>query len=674
MLNKIHLVALALALTVTACTAPDGQVPGAWQLEAPASTDLEPGSPLRLTVTGVDLPLADVHLWVDDVAWVPLHALPHADGVSWQFIHPMPVLAAGRYSVALGTELERKTASLAIDVTIPPRRNTRSQAAQIVSGGLQALVDEVQRQLMPEGRPEVHEAFEDVLTPNLYAGIAAAFAEVGEYAATIEAEYLALPEAEEVAFQAFLFNTGLLPMFEELMLLGVSPAFAPSNGIITIDDRMNHLFARALWTLDGTGTALASIADVVTVANVVALLTGGAGLSVALPAKIAIAIVRVIIDSLLPTDLRSVEVHGQPRIYPIESSRWIFWGTFEPQNGAAGTVVSVLDQTIGLVLGESTKAVSLAASQRKALIDTLGRDVLSRLTRFGFPNAIKIGDYVGELLSTDKGRLWRVKTIVNMQAYNLTVGDLALLNPVLGVMLRFLSTFLDWELVSPFTYQGMSGFNDDATWNFDYATDAARVTGTTFPSSGVQEAQATLRTSFYRFKNQYLLFVNLPWLDFGEVEYDFSIRSRPYADYNERTADEYFVQVAFEPRTANPSEDWSREATTRRRTISMSMDDLIASIGETAQVALVLNGLNLGLFNVPDPRGIFHLEAKPGLNTLTITGVTGHTLRHSVSGKHIAIELALPFVDNKNKKKPLPMEPGESYTLHVWTPPAFPAE
>ena len=621
-----------------------------------------------------------MYLWVDDLPWSPTRTYVEEEGPDatvisddlLHVIHPMPVLKAGTYLLALGTDTERKTATVEVEVTVPARRYPQAQAAAIWAGGLRALTTET-RQMM-SGDPRARAGLEDLLGAPVHVAIEDVLAELGTYATTVEADYLALPDEDEAGVQAFLVNSGLLPMFEELSTPRVMPRLGPvPDGVITLADRLNHPVSKALWTLDGAGAALGTISDALTVVNVIAVLTGGPGLSIALPAKITIVILRVIVDSVLPTDLRSVEVHGQPRVYTGEASRWIFWGTFEPQNGVAGTAISIIDQSIGLALSESTRVVSTAF--RSKLADDLARDLLSRVTRFAFPNCVKLTDLLGEgILSGDTARLWRIKTIVNMQAYNLTVGDIATLNPVLGPAMKFLSYVLaDWELVSPFSLRGTTAFAVDAEWHFGYGEDAGWVSETNFPTTGQHDALATLTTQFYRFKNKFAIIFNPPWIEWGEVDYAFDVRDRPdTSNPNEKVADEVFTQTSFAPTAVDTFEDWLIESTSTARTITLTIEDLIFFNGGQAQIDLLVNGTPVQtMMLVPDDPTTLQLPARPGLNTIEIRAVTGHSIPHSATGRMLALEVKLPYVDNTNVTKGVFLNPTQAYTLKVWTPPAF---
>src|SRR5690606_30678879 len=123
-----------------------------------------------------------------------------------------------------------------------------------------------------------------------------------------------------------------------------------------------------------------------------------------LETQLLIHLVRFVIDNIIPTDLYALDpIMTQKDVYGPH--RWLYWGTFRPENSGSGVVTS-LDNIVATIVGEiAGEPVGRIAAATKDLfagiVAKLGLRIPAALVDLGPPPFPEI------------------KVVVNMHAYAL---------------------------------------------------------------------------------------------------------------------------------------------------------------------------------------------------------------------------------------------------------------
>jgi hypothetical protein len=473
-------------------------------------------------------------------------------------------------------------------------------------------------------------------------------------------QYLALSPDDAAVFQAVLHNVGLVEAYAELL----APVQARRPEVITIYDRLTHPAARALFYLDLTSSALGSLGDVVMVVNILSMLGPGtqAWAPIGMTAKIAIAVIRVVLDSIVPTDLVALEGQTQPWLYSNEGAQWLYWGTFEPQNGLGGTVQSIIEQAASIALPTKLKV----DAEVKAMLGEVGekvfKDVMTRIaTRF--PSLV-----ARWTLTFDSARLDRVKLIVNMQAYDLTIGDLAQLVPLFGASLASIRWLIDFEVVSPYSLEAVDSWAEDAAIEIEYSTDTFGIDGIAWPQ-GAKETNFQVKATGYAWRNQNVILLSVPWPQWQELAVPVRVMKQPEGQ-NMHIAYEAFVVTHGTPGATSEDAIWSSAPTAR--SVRMRFFDEHHEYEGLATFEVLVNGSSLGGFVLPDGDWTeSNIAMSPGLNTVTIRATRGHSGPHTYP---FAMSLTVPESTNVEKRREIGLQVGGTFEFQVYVPPAFPSQ
>jgi hypothetical protein len=638
-----------------------------WLIDAPEGDQLVPGQWLNIGVDDVDIDPTQLRLWVDDVPFVPIRLvtrdLPEGQAILRM---PLPVLEARAVRLAVGTETEIKTAKVEYDVVIPTPRLSREEAASAMSRGFRGMVLETRRAF--EEDPDVARVFEEKLGAANVAGILDVMDQLGPVADQVGAYYAALPADLEPGYQAFLDNSGLLPFLEGVASLQMIPLVARPD-VVTLEDRLTHKTARVLYYLDATSATLAALSDVVALLNIAALLGPGtqALAPVGVTGKIVIAVLRAIIDSWIPTDLVKLDGQVQPILFQGESSEWVYWGNFEPQNGFIGGQLTVWEQITSIVISEG-----LLPKQFGTPLEAVVRDLMTRVIRL-FPN---LPARMAELNSGfHDSHIAEWKIMVNMQAYDLTLGDLSSMVPMFGILLREISFLIDFELLSPFDVTAADpSWAEDAEFSMDYAQDSATVSDVDFPAGTDPRANLTIEAEGYRFKNHYLLLANPPWPEFVTTTDTTQARRAPISgEPNDVLSDEAYLVDSLVPNAdGSKSEPILDNGTRGERTVRVTVRNLRGeSFGGETRIDIVVNGQLFTANRLVTSAGEqLVLNLQPDRNTVVIRVVQGHVTPGD-DGRHAAIVFGVPDARNADKAKGMYLDPGGSLELAIYTPPRF---
>ena len=660
------LLVMALAAGCDSLTGGDDDGSFDWLIDAPEGDQLAPGTWLSVGVDGVDVDPTELRLWIDDVPFVPIRLVTRDLPAGQAFLRmPLPVLEARPVRIAVGTETEIKTVEVEYQVVIPTPRLSQDEAAAALASGLRGVVAETRRPF--EEDPAVAKVLDEKLGAANVDGVLALFDDLGLVADQVAADYAALPADQEPAYQAFLDNSGLLPFFEDTASLSMIPLAARPE-VIDIRDRLTHPTARALFYLDATSASLAAISDVVTLVNIASLLGPGtqAFAPIGIGAKIIIAVVRGVIDAWVPTDLVALDGQVQPVMFQDEGSEWVYWGRFEPQNGFLGGQLTVFEQVSSIVISEGLVPKTLGTP-----LEAVIRDIMTRIIRI-------IPNYPARMAELHSGfhdqRLFPIKLMVNMQAYDLTVGDLSVLVPMFGYVARNLSYLVDFEVISPFEVTAAEpSWAEDAEFFMDYASDAAEVEDIDFPAGADPRATLTIEASGYRFKNHYLLLANPPWPEFISTTDTTQVRRAPNPlDPNDVLSDEAFLVDSLVPDLDGSSGEPVLDGTQLERKARVELRDLRdATFGGETRVDIFVNGQLYAANRQVTPAGEqLVLNLQPDLNTVIIRVVASHVVAGD-DGRHSAIAFGVIDARNADKSKGIYLDTGGSVELKIYTPPRF---
>lgn len=401
---------------------------GAWRLSILGDfldggiRQLEPGQNMSLTIADIDIDPRAAVLWVfgDQIdggrvrvpIWHVFESTKYEDAVGNQLVFQqhIPVMAPGVYTISVGTENEPRSNAVPVEVITPERRMSKEDAARIWSQGLALLASSTRE--MIENQDGQLVAFRDqVLGPAVLERLGEVFDQLETVSGIAGEEYLALDDEVEKQLQALLHNLGLLPLFEAMLAaegdVSAKDKLDVRSSILDISPKSPvHSF---LFGADILGAALSSVSIVADIANVAAILTGGAGLTVTLPAKLVIAGLQFIIDTILPTQLVSLEVFDQENIGSSGTTTWVYWGLMEPQKGGLEGTFSA---AVSVAVAGLGKALPDATDQIASFVQGKLNKIVVQLPFLPFM------DFEGDPPFT------RVKIIIDMSVYEFSFGTL----------------------------------------------------------------------------------------------------------------------------------------------------------------------------------------------------------------------------------------------------------
>lgn len=676
-----------------------------WVL-GPIARAWEPGQWMALEVENVDVAPEDAALWVleddtffpifarrrllpprpelelseDDVdAGTPAGALdagtPDAgsEPATYTFITPVPILREGVFHVAVGTAERPLTRAAEIEVRVPEAPLSREQAGDAMAAGIVGMHAEVDVLLRSEDAD--WQAFVDASGGrDAITGLSALSADFAAIGDVVREQYMAFPLETEPALRTFLWNTGLLQTFA--MYAAGPSTFFPRDSISLTAALVRSPLQGTLFKLDVVGMALGVFGiacDITAIVGAAATSpTGGLGALLGLGPKVAIAALRVILDSFVPTDIdRILEVQTSRRVFEGEGFMVVPWAVFRPQNTTAGGAVRSFED-LALAAIEATvpgPAVSRSEQVRRALRATW-QYIRTRLPGLG----------LDAFFSRVEWRTPRLALPLDLGFYEITLADVVVLAPglsPLGLVLRLLG---DPAAFAPITLTTLSRAGDPST-AFDYGRRSMSIEDVTWPGAApVERTPGALLVSAFSFGTEGgtiggAQIVQLPFpyvVDRSTPR--LTIQSIPTpGDPSEQLADEDFIILDVDL-GGGSQRRWLMQDTTEVRTYPVILNDQASGISPQRPEFLVLVN---GMPQYTGPGDVtVSLAFVPGVNELTITALSGHTLTglRCEGDRPVCLTLRVPDADNPNTLAYLRGEVGATRTFRVWTPPLLPSD
>lgn len=637
----------------------------AWFAVPPADRTLEPAELLDVRVERVDVPASVLCLWVGDTAVRVIQASQIAGADTPEDfsddVHQvrmlLPVWSPGTYTLAFGNETEIRSNTFDIDVVVPERAMPREAVADLMASALGHVVTDT-RAIFESPDPEWQDMLSDAYTPEDRARIAEWFDALGRAAAQTRADYMAVPEEDERTLQAVLHNSGTI---EWLQAIQRGSSDWPSRAI-TLTEAIHRPIHRGLFQLDLTSFALHLGSVALDVVGLITAVTGAAPLAtVSFGAKIVALGVKYVIDTFIPTDLMEMEENDQLQMFAGEGDKWLYWGEFTTQNTAAGGLRSFSD----IVVAGIAEALPEPAEGLVPFLQTLLRDMLTHLG-FSFANDIEGGAFNAST----------IKTILDMRVYSLTLADMLQFTPFIGGGVSWALSWVDFEVVSGIhIVESRPDFAADARLGITWAADSIAVLGITYPGlAPIETAYVTIRGRGLRFVSREGRIYTFPgitnvYLQHGEKP----ILSRPTpGDPNSVISDESYI-IPYARTAAGATEGaWIGRTTPVERVYDITIRDLFDSGFDGSAVTILVNDAPVYTdLAVPSTATRYPVSLRPGLNTITVVGVYGHTIRCGTAGTPICAELGIPDAMNADTTKGIYIDGGGRVTVRVWTPPAL---
>jgi hypothetical protein len=433
---------------------------------------LDPGKQVSLRVTGADIPPEQMVLWVGDYLRLPFleqqviedgrltprppRSSAPAAGETITLRTPLPLLYAGTYDLFVGDLDGPRSNVVQVEIHTAQPRLSQEEAAALWSDGLRLMAATLRA--VAHDPDENWQAFwQEGLSERERTQIDGVFDECERLAQLAGQEYLALDAGVERQLQALLWNSDLLPMFAEMRKNAnadlASAKRALTSSLTFMSDGLpsplpRRPVHRVLFKLDVIGARLQAIGAIADIANIVAIVTGGEGLAVTIPATLAINGLRLVTDAILPTETVALELHGQdlvrshPESFSVNDfdSRWIYWATMAPPMSLADGVARLGGETVAMVIGHVLPAkeiADLAIEQARKAGLALARQFIRRLG-VNLLALFPVGD---------DARVLRIKTVADTTVFThpLDSTDAALAIPLVGEALEYIGDyFLNW--------------------------------------------------------------------------------------------------------------------------------------------------------------------------------------------------------------------------------------
>jgi hypothetical protein len=683
--------------------APDPAFP--WRLGTVARGPHAPGTWLSFPVDEVTGSPDAVYLWVleDDVAfpirgrssrlpplpmpaWSEDDAGPEDAGLdagtdagldggaprSFTYAAPLPIVRPGVYHLALGTVDAPMTRPAEVEVVVGTPRLSQAEAADALGAGLAGLTADVgsalhsddpdwQRLVTDGGLAETLTAFDGMAD------------DLDGLASLAREQYLALPADAEPGMQELLWNSGLLA---SLAARASGVSMLTFGGTLLDSAVARSPFQALLFSIDALSMLLATfgiVCDVVTIVGaLVTLPAGGEGALVGVAPKIVIAILRVVIDGIIPTDLASfVEVQSSSVVFETEGSMVAPWGIFAPQNRMTGAVFRSFEDVVLAVVEAVLPGGDLAERGLRPAARAAGEYVLTHLPGFIADFLFQRVDFIPRL---------ELLLPVDMGFYNIQLSQVVALHPVFAPIAAPIALLYDPELVSPFTATfARSGGRVTTTYDTRSVGFADVPFMTTAPTERVP-AQLSTRGFAFASSGPEALDIQIVQIPLP-VAVDARIRilrvqqAPDPADRSQRLSDEDFIDLDVQSGTGTTR--IIRADTTRARLVTLLVNDLAGGRPDDTVFTVLVNGVPAATSVVITDGGVatVPLPLEPSMNEIQVLTQAGHTaIGCGPSGTdHICLELELVETDNENHRLALYGPVGVSRTFRVWTPPEFPA-
>jgi hypothetical protein len=648
-----------------------------WFLHCPEAQTVQPGQMIELEVDRVDLPTSELFLWIgEEELIIPIFTIvpsdPQNEEGRYTLTTPVPALDEGILRVAVGTADGQSSNVVELLVKHPAPRYTQVEAAEVLHEGLDGLIRQT-RLLVGDDSEEWQQFLTETYRAEDLEHVATLMSELEVVSDMVQDSYLALsPEQERIA-QSYLSGSGLLDGFEALAL--TPDVTTTSLGTRNYDWVKGAAVHRVLFQLDVTSFAIHSFGIAVDVVTLIAAFLPGTQPIAALGVgtKVAIAAIKYIIDTFLPTDLMALEVHGQPFVFHEEPTVWVYWGTFAPQNGAVGALRSLDSIVVEGVI---------------AALPSTGKGIIpkEKVKDFVKEFLIKaIASIVAERGSSVLGSeydvpVYTIKTPIDINIYGNQL--LTLLHATPGIQSAVKK--IQWVLYWLDVLWGVNIQTASPTWAGEPTLTSfmmsLTVGGIPYPSpAATEQAVVGIQASGFRFTSKERYVSTLPSYETVEPSvFATTVQQGPDpANANQLSSDERYVILKV-PTTGGLPFPWVTPETPRTRSTTLRMSNFNGFVGP-ASVDVYVNevlqhsGLEPPLINF----ATYPLELEPGLNRVRIVNMNPNPKSCSSGAASGSGCLVVGFPDAINPDSQTTFVAGAtadgSRTFEVWTPPAFDA-
>ncbi len=689
----------------------DSGASGDWRLSGVEDRAYAPGEWLAVSLEGSDVDVSDVWLWWEPASASPLvlRMQPHRQGVDavlpayvepvdagddgggpgdagvdastdasasageYRFAQVVPVLEPGRYTFAIGTQTEPRTGTRTIEVVVPAPRMTREEAASVYADGLAGLAMEA-RALLDLEDPAWQEYLDVELGAERRASTLELLDSLGASRDGFEQLWLELPPEQEPAVQAFLMQSMIFGTLEAAALSSAAP---PPSGIVPFDLRgrlsvyINNPIQAALFAADSASAWL----GIASVAADVLTIIAAAGGPLVVPAgatatlvKVIAAIVKIMIDMMVPTDLDRVEGHGPRELVDLTAQDYVHWGVFAPQNRGVAVVrsfedilLALLDEIVpgpevrGLAPAIRTILATVAAHLPGGVVEAIGGWLSGAAPPSGLEMAIPI----------------------DMGLYDIHVSDLLSVTP-LGTYYQSFTAFYDPRLVDSMEITGTSpssALSDEPiTWTHNGNWTRVRTQLDFGATGGAPSASAALVSSAFSFGvgGSAASFYQVPWPSF--VTYSFP-RTRIWQIPDIRDSN-FGARVApLIYRHVNLPSGARTEVVSRSTTLERAYQVRLGVVSDSATTTVVQILVNEEVQHPSVPLSLeltyLTLRFRPGArNTIRILALAGSSPACSTSSARLCITLHSGEATFGGSARYMFLNEGESVTIDAFTPPS----
>ncbi len=680
---------------------PPKVIKGEWTLEQPDPYVVEPGMRFELVVTGLSVDPSEVVVWLEnDVPLYPYAMRVLEDGGDdstfaddkLAFDQFVPYVTAGSHYVRLGTLDKPFTGEALLHVVIPERRLARQAVVDVMESGMHRTIAGLRKRTVGSKDENVKGLAESYLGSAGFSALSEVLDGADAIADTFGDDYAKLDDTTEKAVQSMLYHTGVLhwaePRLDEIYGLSGGPTsgLSHASGIGSTSqalkvtgpfDSARHLVHQSYFEMDLTAAIAAANGEALGIVEIAFAVTGvGAPVSAAVAVvNVVNALVQVIIDNFLPTDLVSVEAHDQRSVFDGEPVGWVYWGTFQPENGSGDplSIDTLVAEVISAAIpgGKGVKQIAKLKEVKRKAIEGFKAVFGTILARAG----VSIADKLKLLEATPPVP---VKMALNMQAYSFKLSDVLEKIPVLSVLANGLKRLVDLEFskAAELDTSTAPAWASGATLEFDYSKDTITISGISWPA-GTSEVDLGMNATLFAYKTKEKLWGFVRYPGFDEVKISHApVKVREKTDpknFNEDKTDEDFIVLdVYSPQDPGGKPiktDYVESDTEKKRVMNLKISDLLANPSDVASYSVMVNGTQ----QVPDTPFVpqtqdVTLELKPGRNSVTIVAETEHQATLTF-GKHLKVGVTVPSI-NAHTVKQFWLDVPESYTIYIWVPPA----
>jgi hypothetical protein len=541
---------------------------------------------------------------------------------------------------------------------------TQTEAADALALGLDGLVTDVD-DLLHTVDPDWQSVAADPQLADTLGAFEAITEDLDEAGATAREQYLALGADVEPGVQELLWNSGVL---STLAARASGVSMLTFGGGMLDTAIVRSPLQGVLFTLDAISMLLAVFGiacDVIAiVGTIITLPAGGEGGLVGLAPKMVAAVLRVIIDNVVPSDLlRIFDVHRSRVVYGTEGSMVVPWGVFAPQNRTAGANARSLEDIV-LAMMPISPTVGL-----REFLEELAEYLVTHLPGVGIDawlNRIAAIPHIEIAIPVDMG------------FYNIQLSQVLRLNPAFVGLAAGVEALYDPEIVRPYT---ASFARSGGRVTVGYDTRSVGFTDLSWPSAAPSaRTAALLEIQGFAFASTgpealdvQLVQIPLPYASNARAFFQVQQAPDP-ADRSARISDEDFIVLDVNL-VGGGTTRVVRPSTTSLRVHPLTIDDLAGGRFDQAQVNVYVNGALQHPGSIVPGATVLTLPLmlEPGVNEIRVVATDGHDIGCGPSGTDaVCLEMTFAEADNVNVRYVLYGAEGSERTYRVWTPPLFP--